>query len=248
MKLRNAVLVLLVTTSLVATAFAKGSPKGRVSNLPITTDLQTNDLDGYVSDIQNDVGSYYDGVDSVTSFLTTNGYNGIVWGDWQFGTLDSTTRKVTFSFTSPISISDGGTAVPNPPFSVGMVVAHIEDKCTMLSYSMIQMSAGDTMPCPLVIHFYTADGGEWRILMEPNLDSSLPGTSFVQVSCKGEDSAGCNDWYIDPFSASQGGDPLGAVGRLNHYYCSAQKHCGGKTITENRGDYHFRFHFHLTRP
>ena len=46
------------------------------------------------------------------SFLTTNGYNGIVWGDWQFGTLNSTTRKVSISFASPIQVANGGTAIP----------------------------------------------------------------------------------------------------------------------------------------
>src|SRR5215475_15681948 len=97
-------------------AFAKGSQQ--LSNLPITTDLLGADTSSAVTDIQSDgLGPYHDGVGAVTSFLTTNGYNGIVWGDWQFGTLDSSTRKVSLSFANPIQVADGGTTIPNPPFT-----------------------------------------------------------------------------------------------------------------------------------
>jgi len=56
----------------------------------------------------------------VTSFLTTNGYNGIVWGDWQFDALSSTTRVVSIGFANPIQVANGGTAIPNPPFTSKM--------------------------------------------------------------------------------------------------------------------------------
>ncbi len=88
MKLTKLLLVCFATA-----AFAKGPQQP--SNLPITTDLLSADTSSAVTDIQSDaLGPYHDGVGAVTSFLTTNGYNGIVWGDWQFGTLDSTTRKL----------------------------------------------------------------------------------------------------------------------------------------------------------
>ena len=95
MKPRNLFLVCFA-----AAAFAKGP---QLSNLPITTDLLSVDASGVATDLQSDAqGPYHDGVAAVTSFLTTNGYNGIVWGDWQFGTLNSTTRKVSISFANPI--------------------------------------------------------------------------------------------------------------------------------------------------
>ena len=81
----------LVLVSLGAIAFANNP--NQLSNLSITTILESNDQSGAVADIQSDnLGPYHDGVDGVSSFLTTNGYNGIVWGDWQFGTLNSTVR------------------------------------------------------------------------------------------------------------------------------------------------------------
>lgn len=120
MKLRSVLPIFLA-----ATAFAKGPQQP--SNLPVTTTLLSADSSGGAVDIQSDsLGSYFDGVNAVTSFLTTNGYNGIVWGDWQFGTLNSATRKVSISFASPIQVANGGTAIPNPPFTTNNVIAHIE--------------------------------------------------------------------------------------------------------------------------
>src|ERR1700693_5583640 len=112
MKLRSFLLIFLVAIS-----FAKAPPK--LNNLPITTTLNNTDACGALADIQSDaLGSYFDGVEAVTSFLTTNGYNGFVWGDWQFGTLNSTTRKVSISFAIPIPVVNGGTAKSNPPFTI----------------------------------------------------------------------------------------------------------------------------------
>ena len=74
MKFRSLLLLFLA-----ATAFA-GGPK-QLSNLPITTNPLSSDPSGAVADIQSDgLGSYFDGIDADTSFLTTNGYNGIIWG------------------------------------------------------------------------------------------------------------------------------------------------------------------------
>jgi hypothetical protein len=86
----------------------------QLSNLSITSTFASADASGAVADIESDnLGSYFDGVDAVTSFLTTNGYGGIVWGDWQFGTLNSATRKVSIGLTNPIPVVNGGTATPN---------------------------------------------------------------------------------------------------------------------------------------
>jgi hypothetical protein len=244
----------LVLVSLTAIAFA--DKPNQLSNLSITTILESNDLSGAVADIQSDnLGPYHDGVDGVTSFLTTNGYNGIVWGDWQFGTLNSTTRKVSIGFTNPIPVVNGGTATPNPPFTAKTVIAHIEDKCTMISYSMIKMTAGQSFPCPAIVHFYDSNTYEYRTYFAPNwTQPPTPETTFVQVTCNtvATDGSGCNDWYIDPIPTHDaGGNPISgkAIGRLVFNGCSScPKGTGHTTTTGNLGDYYFQFHFHLTRP
>src|SRR5205814_6888868 len=164
-----------------------------LQNLPITTDLLSADASGAITDIQSDgAGYYFNGVDGITSFLTTNGYNGIVWGDWQFDALSSLNRKVSIAFTSPIQVADGGTAVPNPPFTINSVNAHIEDKCTAISYDMITMSAGQSFPCPAIVHFFNTDGNEYRIYMAPDwTQPATPETTFVEVTCNAVASDGC---------------------------------------------------------
>ena len=240
MKLRSFLLIFLA-----ATLFAKGSQ--RLSNLPITATFANADASGAPADIQSDgLGSYFNGVGGVTSFLTTNGYNGIVWGDWQFDALNSTTRLVSISFANPIQVANGGTAIPNPPFTIKNVTAHIEDKCTQINNSMISMSVNQTFQCPLITHFFDSNGAEYRIYSGPNWE---PETTFVQVSCNVVASDGCNDWYIDPIPAGYdaNGNPIpgAAIGRLVYF---APKGGGHSTSDPNKGDYYFRFHFHLTRP
>ena len=87
-----------------------------------------------------------------------------------------------------------------PPWPVhsGNVIAHIEDKCTQIANGsggwndMMQMSAGQTFQCPLIVHFFDSNGAEYRIYMGPNWE---PETTFVQVNCNtvAADNSGCND-------------------------------------------------------
>lgn len=223
-------------------AFAKGGQQ--LSNLSVTTTFDNMDASGTLADIQSDgLGSYFDGVGGVTSILTTNGYNSIVWGDWQFGTLSSTSRTVSISFANAIQPSSGGTAVPNPPFTIKNVTAHVEDKCTQIMNDMYTMKATQTFQCPLIVHFFDSNGAEYRIYMGPNWE---PETSYVQVTCNTVASdGGCNDWYIDPIPAGvdTNGNPIpgAAIGRLVYFPPHSKS-------TPNEGDYNFRFHFHLTRP
>ena len=237
----------LLLLCIAAAAFAKVTQ----SNLPITTSLLNNDGSGSITDIQSDgLGSYYDGVDADTSFLTTNGYNGMVWGDWQFGTLNATMRRVSISFVNSISVANGGTANPNPPFTVKNVIAHIEDKCTALGLSMLKMSAAQKFQCPAVVHFFDSNGNEFRIYMVPiSTQPPTPETSNVQVSCNAVAFDGCNDWFIDPIPS--GYDPNGnpIPGQTEGRLVGPPYTGHGKASNEgNQGDYYFRFHFHLTRP
>ena len=64
------------------------------------------------------------------------------------------------------------------------MIAHIEDKCTAISYSMILMSAPQTFPCPVILHFFDSDSSEYRIYMAPNwTQPATPETTFVRVTC-----------------------------------------------------------------
>jgi len=146
---------------------------------------------------------------------------------------------VSLSFVNAVQPSAGGTAVPNPPFTIKNVNAHVEDKCSQITNgsggwnNMYQMTAGQAIQCPLIVHFFDTNGSEYRIYMGPNWE---PETNYVQVTCNRVASDGCNDWYIDPAPAN---GATGAMGRLVFF---------GKRSTVNEGDFYFHFHFHLTRP
>ena len=208
-------------------------------SLPITSTFLGSDPGGNTTDIQSDGldgGTYYNGADGVTSFLTCNGYNHQAFGDWQFDALNSAVRTVSLSFANSIP---SGTATPNPPFTIKNVIAHIEDKCTQLANgsggfnNMLQMTVNQTFQCPLIVHFFDSNGAEYRIYMGPNWE---PESTYVQVTCNSvaSDNSGCDDWFIDP--VSPGGE---SIGRLVYFT---------KRTTTNRGDYYFHLHFHLTRP
>ena len=222
MRIRSCLMILVS-----ALVFAKGG----ITTIPITSTFADFDASNASYDVRSDgQGSYSNGVAGVTTFLTSNGYNQIAYGDWQFDALNSTTRMVNLSFANPIQVASGGTAIPNPPFTINNVRAHIEDKCTQIFNDMITMTTNQTFQCPLIIHFFDSNGAEYRIYMGPNWE---PETTYAQVTCNGVASDGCKDWYIDPISAG------GAIGRLVYFTKRGQT---------NEGDYYFRFHFHLTRP
>jgi hypothetical protein len=124
----------------------------------------------------------------------------------------------------------------------------------MISYSMIKMSAGQSMPCPAIVHFIDTNAYEYRIYFAPNwTQPPTPETTFIEVTCNAvaADGSGCNDWNIDPIpthDASGNPVPGQAVGRLMYSGCGSCSKNGGPSGNANHGDYYFKFHFHLTRP
>src|ERR1043165_3981579 len=151
-------LILAASLVLTSPAFSTCSPK-IPATLPITSTFASYDALNNVTDIQSDGlngGTYQNGVDGVTTFLTCNGYNHQAFGDWQFDALNSTVRKVSLSFVNAIQPSAGGTAVPTPPFTIKNVLAHVEDKCTQMidasgnALNMLKMAAGQSFNCPLI--------------------------------------------------------------------------------------------------
>ena len=84
MRIRSCLMILVTTL-----VFAKGG----ITTVPITSTFADLDATGLPYDVQSDGhGSYSNGVAGVTTFLTSNGYNHIAYGDWQFDTYSSTTR------------------------------------------------------------------------------------------------------------------------------------------------------------
>jgi hypothetical protein len=236
MQIRSCLMILVTTL-----AFAN-----RITTIPITSTFADDATGAY--DVQSDgLGDYQNNVNAVTTFLTSNGYNHIQYGDWQFDTYGSTTRKVNLSFDPNDEVKSGELGwtgvTAHPPF-VGTqpVLAHIEDQCTFVNKDMLTMGASNTITCPFLIRFRDpVSGSDYRIYMG-YLAYDETETTGAHVTCNSVQSPGdgfCNDWFIDPVTVqNMNGGPAGAIGRLA---------LQGKRGETNEGDFYMAFHFHLTR-
>jgi hypothetical protein len=232
-------LVAFMALALVISAPRQGAgapPSKPPANISVTTYISDTDTAGNPSDIASDgQGAYPNGTNGVTSILTTNGYNGIVWGDWQFSTYASTVRTVKHTLDMTEAIVPGDphyTAPANPPFlGTQSLTSKNEVKCTLLNHDMLTMSAGSSFTCPMINKF-NFSGTDYSL--DPAFSfTGYAETTDVSVKCNTADSGGCNDWFIDPIAVGQ------AVGRLT----APAKH--GEV---NDGDFYLKFHIHVTRP
>lgn len=213
-------------------------------NLPPTVSVTTilGDVDSYgvAADIASDGGGpYVDNVGGVTSYLTANGYNGIAYGDWQFLKNTTTARRISFSLDQNDAVLAGDphfTAPANPPFwGSDALVAHMEVKCTFLSKSMLTMTGGSLITCPLLPAFTTSAGVGYGLGLSHSF-TGFPETTDVQIVCNAVDTMGCKDWFIDPIAS------LGQAGVARLTTTSKR----GGTVDD--GDFYIRLHFHITRP
>lgn len=208
-------------------------------NKSITTTIE-DEAGGLPADISSDgLGAYNDGVSGLTSFLTTNGFNGIEFGDWQFNTNNSTGRSIGHRFDAEDAIQFGEpnyTAPANPPFWGSQnLTGNLQVMCTLLNRNMLTMTAGSSFTCPLLNNFKTANGNTYGLNPAYSF-TGFPETTDARIVCNQADPDGCNDWFIEPIG------PGPAVARLN---LKATKPNRPPT---NLGDYYLRFRIHLTRP
>jgi hypothetical protein len=217
---------------------------GSICIIPVTTIISDTDSNGLTVDIGSDgQGPYLHNVDGVASWLTSNGYNHIAYGDWQFTSLTSPTRTVGLGFNQNDAIQPGDPhaqnpfVAANPPYwGIFTYPGHIEVKCSLVSNNMLTMAAGSSFTCPLVDKFQLPTG-DWSL--NPAFSfTHFPEETDVQVHCNTADSNGCNDWFMDPINLGE------AVGRLVGPPPANCKHCSNS----DDGDFYMRFHIHITRP
>ena len=147
------------------------------------------------------LGSYFNGVGNVSSILTCNGYNGIKNGDWQFNKpvsnkmgqrLNARNLGVSLNFSDAVQPGDPHyTAPANPPFwGTEIRYAYSEVKCTLLNQSMLTMTAGTAMTCPMIFSFFTASNAQYG-LNPAHSFNNFPENTDVQISCNAVNSGGC---------------------------------------------------------
>jgi len=238
--LKIAVLAPMLMLGGLASAF--GAKPAPCTDMVVTTSIADVDPAGNAYTIASDgLGSYFNGVGNVMSILTCNGYNGIKNGDWQFNKpvankrgqrLNARNMGVSLNVSDAIQPGDPHyTAPANPPFwGTEIRYAYSEVKCTLLNQSMLTMTAGTAMTCPMIFSFSTATDTQYG-LNPAHSFNNFPENTDVQVSCNVANSGGCTDWLIEPIGSLQ------AVARLVP-----------NADSSNQGDFYMRFKIHVTRP
>lgn len=221
---------------------ASGCPKAgqQRTNISVTTNVIDLDPTGNLYTISSDGGgSYFNGVDGVTSILTANTYNCVPTGDWQFnksswvkGKTVYSNRRMGVSLNPQDAVQPGDphyTAPADPPFWGTQVLrAQAEVKCSLVYVSMMTIAPNTAVTCPMVFAFTTTDDIQYGLSPAQSFNH-FPEVTDAQVSCNSADAAGCNDWFIEPIGSLQ------AVGRLD-------------SAGVNYGDFYMRFKFHVARP
>jgi hypothetical protein len=187
-------------------------------------------------------GTYSHGQEGVTSVLMSNTCNGLTWGDWQLSTYNAA-RRVGHSFLSDSAVPLGEwgyTIPPDPPFDgTEHLPTELQVKCTCQeNLSMLAMSAGQAIACPLINRFTRANGEEFAL----NAGTAQnPGDmTNVQITCLAADTDGCREWSITPIPNLLTQNR--AVGRLHQLLSK------GKVRGVHRGNFYLRFAIHVTRP
>jgi len=234
-----------VSIILVPMAFSKPA-----SDLPVTSNLADYDANSVAYYVQSDaLGTYHNGVNSATSILVANGYNGITWGDWRLDLSSSTVRtiRVTFAQANAVQPGDPGyTAPANPPYwGTQFEAVRMENKCTLDHHDMLTMKAGDKFTCDLSIRFpQSTNSTFYRLEMDPTLLNE-PETQQVQASCNAANSGGCSDWFLDPIPVVNP-DGTTSPGLTRARLDLVNTHGSGSTT--NEGDFYLTFNLHVTRP
>ena len=241
-------MLLLVTIALTHSAMAKGRP---LADIPVTQDIADEDGNFVPYYLQSDgLGAYQNGLNGDKSVLMENGFNGLKYADRLLDLNElNVARNVRITFIqgtngNEVLPGDPGYIVPAAPPQWGTVYTptRMMNQCSSFNNSgFLPMSAGDTIHCPMLISVEPTDGtnNHYRLAMGFN---DRPETQKVQITCNAADSAGCNDWVIDPIP-----NPDGTAGktRARLEYVSTTK---GKTILTNKGAFYLTFHMHVTRP
>jgi hypothetical protein len=222
---------------------AAGKPT-KPADLAVRTVASDVDLLGVPYTIQSDaLGAYVNGRDNVVSVLMANVYNNLYNGDWQMDASASSVRRVAITLAPWNAIGatqPGYTIPPNPPFwGTSYEAVRVIDKCTEFGKSVLTMSAGSAITCPLLVRWDA--GASYRLDMGTPVEA--PESTPAYITCNAADALGCADWFIDPIPsmASDGSSTPGlAIARLVRLARN-----GAAT---NLGDFYLTYHFHITRP
>jgi hypothetical protein len=210
------------------------------SDAPVTSTLQ---ITGQVTQSSNyriegdGLGSYNNGVNSVSSIIQAANCTGGVSGDWILDATTSTTRTILIDLRQPVPGS-GAQQI----FSYEYLPARIIVKCGYYAIAggFPAMKLNQTLSCPSEVRILFG-GSTYRLAMTSgaNAQPDYPETNNVQVACTAVSSATnqCVAWTVFPIT--QAGGTVENVARLQQIQ---------KNGWANLGDFYVTFLFYVTNP
>ena len=241
---RSRLLLMALVSLIGAIAFAT-KPTPNISVSTYLSDFNASNAPFYV--YSDGGGAYQNGVAGVGSYLNSNGYNRISWGDWRLDLYNSPSRlvAVTFSTANAVQSGDPGYTVASAPpyWGTQFFAMHMENKCTEDKLDMLTMKPGDKFTCNTIFRFPSTLAGDYALQMG-TYDSFYPEpeTQRVQVTCNAANSGGCTDWFIDPIPV------VNPDGSTSPGQTRARLTSGLSAPFTNKGDFYLTFHIHVTRP
>lgn len=206
------------------------------SGLTVTTTI----TDGSGYQIRSDGGGAYRNSSTLISIIQSVGAS----------ELDSynpkgSTRAIYLDFSQPLPNSGpgGGSAVAIPS---GLYKVHAIAKCNLYNTSMLTLTLGQTIACPLHIGEVWYNNNKYAVQMNPRLgsaDTAFTETNWINATCTSASGSGsCTHWQLLP--SGTGGTNVAA---LLEYVNTTVK---GKTTTTivKQGDFSFAFQIDLNNP
>jgi hypothetical protein len=126
-------------------------------------------------------------------------------GDWVLDARNpkKATRKIYVDFSQPIAGSAPGGANPTSPPS-GTYKFRAMAQCGLYGNSLLNLSAGATMNCPLRVGI-DYGGKTWVLVMDPYspINGPFPETDFATVTCiyPTSGTSPCSQWKFTPSGA-----------------------------------------------
>jgi hypothetical protein len=218
--------------------------KRPASLTPVTSII--SDYDSGVApalQIQSDkLGAYTNSKTLISNII--NDSTGTTWGVDSYYVRNAT-RTLALSFTQPIpGTGPNGGAPVSPPS--GYYKARIGSECYRYNNSMWTLPPGQTMACPMNVHFDY--GGKTYDLHMSDLNVNFPETNHVNITCIYPTSGmnPCSQWRIWPSGTYVA--PDGTTQERNVANLSYETTVNNQLAYVKQGDFYVSFSIIVTYP
>lgn len=220
---------------------AAGKPAGGSTTTLVNSAI--SDFDSGVAptlQIQSDqAGTYFPSATLKSEFINTG-------GTWAIDSyyVTGATRTIWLDFSEEIPGSGPGGGAPVSPPS-GYYKARIGSECFRVGNSFLTLPAGQTMQCPMNVHFDY--GGKTYDLHMAASNTNFPETESANITCivptSGSDP--CSQWRLWPSGTYV---PVEGARQANVANLSYETSVKGRLTYVKQGNFHVSFSILIVKP